>query len=119
VLELEVTVEPEVVSLAPGSLGYARIVVTARNPRPTSVNVQRSTYSGRTFAVRLRGPVSSIYLDAWQSDWSATWFAPGETKRQVFDFYASGLTVPFGEWRIEPEFMGRVGSSTRTFRITP
>jgi hypothetical protein len=101
---LEIGVEIRPASPSGGVYGgFFAIVVTARNPRsdPVVVTLPATTFGepSVSFEFRVESPVATSGGRAPARDEGVTRFAPGETKRQVFDVRAS---VPDGAGGFAP-----------------
>ena len=95
-LSISVEVEP-VPAGAQFDGGVFTVIVLARNsaPRPVIVDLPRgqSTYP-RSFGFDLRDPaIGSLMSGTFVVDSSSLFFAPGETKRYLFDF-VMGAALP-------------------------
>jgi len=104
-LELDVEVVPKPPSgLVDG--GSFSVIVTARNPRATAVRV--TSFDGSTRNVRTWGfeIASRVHGSMGQHrvvvDGSTLWFAPGETKRSVFDLHV--IQFPAGDYTVSGAF---------------
>jgi hypothetical protein len=87
-LEVSVAVDP-VRPSASVDAGYFTVTVTARNNTPHAVMLAATTpYGGQayTFGYLLQGPAGGIGDTRRALDPSAIYFAPLESKKQVFDF---------------------------------
>lgn len=117
-LVLGIDVSPEVPRSSEDG-GFFSITVTAQNPSPHAVLVEGVA---GTFALQFSGPGGGFfqggpaYLETFL-------FAPGETKRQVFDFKAgtpdaSGITYPVGEYAMRARY-GNAWTSFRPLVLLP
>ncbi len=106
--------------------GYFTVTVTARNPRnePVIVTLPPTTFGepATSFEYRVETGAGGVAgsVQAW--DAGVTRFAPGETKRQVFDFhlYKPGTDeggFGSGTYRFVGAFGGRWGSSAATVTV--
>ena len=92
-LEIDVVLNPQAPSRAQYR-GYFTMTVTARNPRgdPVVVTLPPSTDAGPAVTFEYRAEYQGGYAESnvRASDDGVTRFAPGETKRHVFDFHMVG-----------------------------
>jgi hypothetical protein len=92
-LEVDVAVSPRAPSSAQYG-GYFTMTVTARNPHdyPLVVTLPASSDAGPSVSFRYRVESPGGYTESNRRAWddAVTRFAPGETKRQVFDFHVVG-----------------------------
>jgi len=106
-LEIDVAIRPSSPSLGMYG-GHFALIVTARNPRagPVTVTLPTGTFGepASAFEYRVETPVGGEGGRAPAWDETVTRFAPGETKRQVFDFH---IFTPGGS--------GGIGSGTYRF----
>lgn len=97
-LELGVTVSPPVPTASVND-GFFTLTVSARNPASNPVVVTLSTPSlvilGRTFSYEMRRGTDRFVGGLAYFDFEGTMFAPGETKRQVFDLRVGNGVDPF------------------------
>ena len=86
-LEVAVDVAPASPSLAQDG-GYFTVTVSVRNPQQRSVvaRLGSTNIRARSFQFEVRGATGSLAGNEIVLDASSVTFAPGETKRQVFDF---------------------------------
>lgn len=88
-LEIQVVVDPEMPSRAQDG-GFFTITVSARNSRskPVVVTLPSGPFGNmpETFSFDVRGNGSALLASELALDPSVMSFAPGETKRHVFDF---------------------------------
>jgi hypothetical protein len=128
-LEVEALVSPEAPSRAQYG-GYFTMTVTARNPRshPVVVALPPSADAGPplTFEYRVEFPggYSRKNVRAW--DDGVTRFAPGETKRYVFDFrmidaygIASNGGFGPGTYTFRGAYGNRWVATSRTITLSP
>ncbi|HYC51462.1 MAG TPA: hypothetical protein VEB19_10180 [Gemmatimonadaceae bacterium] len=117
-MEISVDVWPE--SPGPDVLdGYVRVTVSARNPRSQPVLVNLPTYYPGTplgFSARLAVGAWMMVREQPVYALETGWFGPGETKRFVFEFWAS-QAAPFqvrltpGAYSFAGAFGGRWGTA--------
>jgi hypothetical protein len=93
----EVTVE--VSPAAPSSArdgGFFSVTISARNtaPRPVVARLGSTNVRARSFQFDVRGLAGSMTASRIVLDASSVTFAPGETKRQVFDFSIGNPLAP-------------------------
>jgi len=105
-LEVGVEVEPDPLGIT-ADKGFFRVRVTARNPASHAVAVTlpiSSTGPSRSFAFDIRGTGGAKGAGSLVMDPAVTVFAPGETKRQVFDLQIgsdfTSLTLPPGGYTV-------------------
>lgn len=104
-LEVAVDVAPASPSLAQDG-GHFTVTVSVRNPQQRSVIARLGTTNikARSFQFEVRGATGSLAGNEIVLDASSVTFAPGETKRQVFDFaVGTGFAhrrVPPGEYTV-------------------
>lgn len=110
VLEVDMSVSPESPSLSRHG-GHFTLTVTAHNPRshPIVVTLPPSTDAGPPvsfeYRIEYQGGASMYNDRAW--DQGIIRFGPGETKRQVYDFYMTGIEG----------FIGRSGLGPGTYHF--
>jgi hypothetical protein len=106
--------------------GYFTIAVTARNPadHPVIAMLQPSGNGDPSvsFTCSLQGAGGRLSFTSWAWDPEATYFAAGETKRQVFDLVegtAPGVAnIGLGEFAAHGAF-GAGQGITETIELTP
>lgn len=105
-LEVGVEVEPDALGITADD-GFFRVIVTARNPTSRAVAVTlpiSSTGPSTSFAFDIRGTGGGKAAGKPVLDPAVTVFAPGETKRQVFDLQIgcdfTSLTLPPGRYTV-------------------
>jgi hypothetical protein len=125
-MAIDVRVDPG----APGSAtdeGHFRLTVFVRNPRGDSVVVQlpssRDAAPPASFSFQLSGETMGLWYNERAWDAGLTVFAPGETRRAVYDFRIApkfdGLrAIPPGAYGVRGGF-GSASSATRTFVLAP
>jgi hypothetical protein len=124
-IELGLEVEPP----APGGTalgGYFTLTVTARNPANHPVIVDLPTNDGakwrESFAWSMRRGTFWIGANVLAYDPEVTYFAAGETKRQVFDCHVHGDEdyewIPPGEYTVKGSYGGH-WATARTVTLAP
>ncbi len=98
-LDVQVTVDPAVPAESLNG-GFFTVIVTARNPSSTPVVVPlpprglNGNGPALSFMYLLQGPLGGVENGALALDSGVFRFAPGETKRQVFDFEIGDAGLP-------------------------
>lgn len=105
-LDIEAQVTP-IPPIDPADGGYFMLIVTARNPRatPIAVHLPPSGDSGPpvsfSYRLTLAAPRQGILFDDFRADVPEdSSFAPGETKKYIFDFHVVSSSTSYFE--IEP-----------------
>ncbi len=99
--------------------GFFTIIVTARNSSSEAVLVE----GGGGFSLEFSGPAGDFFERHPPVAIESFLFAPGETKRQMYDFRigpsdATGRAYPVGEYVMRGAY-GNVWSASRTLTLVP
>jgi hypothetical protein len=119
----------EIVPAAPGGAefgGYFTLTVTARNPANHAVVVVLPSSDGgqwrESFAWSMSSSTNNIGENVLAYDPEVTYFAAGETKRQVFDCHVNGdedyEAVPPGQYVVDGSYGGKKATA-RTLTLAP
>jgi len=106
--------------------GYFTLTVTARNPATHAVVVVLPSSDGgrwrESFAWWMSGGAMRIGENVLAYDPEVTYFAAGETKRQVFDCHVNGdedyETIPPGEYVVDGSYGGH-RAAARSLTLAP
>ena len=108
-----------------GAFAWVPVTVTVRNPRAAGIIIPVEGYRGyrMTFALAALAPAGysgrSVYINRISDDVAAGYFAPGQSKREVFDLYLPPSADAYGDWSVGGGFAGEWVKTAKTLRFTP